>query len=129
MLLSFNQVLFLILTVVGVVVLVFLARFLIQLRRTAREGEKALVEAQDLLADLRTLEKKLNARVDDVGEILVSSKKTAAGAAEIAQFVAGRVLRPLSNYWPVIYPLLRFGWKKYRKRKEEKDKERDDVES
>jgi hypothetical protein len=126
--LSLNQILFLILTVVGVVVLVFLVRFLIQLTRTAREGEKALVEAQGLLADLRTLEKKLNARVDDVGQILDSSKKTVAGAAEIAQFVAGRALRPVSAYWPIIYPLLRFGWKKYRKHKNEK-KERDDVAS
>jgi hypothetical protein len=125
MFLSFNQTLFLILTVVGVVVLVFLARFLIQLRRTAREGEKALVEAQGLLADLRTLEKNLNARVDDVGQVLVSSKKAVAGAGEIAQFVARRMLRPVSTYWPVIYPLLRFGWKKYRKRK--KEKERNDV--
>ena len=124
MFLSFNQTLFLILTVVGVVVLVFLARFLVQLRRTAREGEKTLIEAQGLLADLRPLEKKLNARVDDVGQILDSSKKAAAGAAEITQFVAWRMLRPASIYWPLIYPLLRFGWKKYRKRKE---KERDDV--
>ncbi len=124
MFLSFNQTLFLILTVVGVVVLVFLARFLIQLRRTAREGEKALVEAQGLLADLRTLEKKLNARVDDVGQILESSKKAVSGAGEIAQFVALRMLRPASTYWPIIYPILRFGWKKYRKRKE---KEKDDV--
>ncbi len=128
MLLSFNQTLFLILTVVGVVGLVFLVRFLIQLTRTAREGEKALVEAQGLLADLRSLEKKLNSRVDDVGQLLDSSKKAVTGAAEIAQFVAGRVLRPASIYWPVIYPLLRFGWKKYRKRKERK-KEKDDVES
>ena len=126
MFLSFNQTLFLILTVVGVVVLVFLARFLIQLRRTAREGEKALVEAQGLLADLRTLEKKLNARVDDVGQILESSKKAVSGAGEIAQFVALRMLRPASTYWPIIYPILRFGWKKYRKRKE---KEKDDVAS
>ncbi len=124
MFLSFNQTLFLILTVVGVVVLVFLARFLIQLRRTAREGEKALIEAQGLLADLRTLEKKLNARVDDVGQILESSKKAVSGAGEIAQFVALRMLRPASTYWPIIYPVLRFGWKKYRKRKE---KEKDDV--
>ena len=128
MLLSFNQVLFLILTVVGTVALVFLVRFLIQLTRTAREGEKALVEAQGLLADFRTLEKKLNARVDDVGQILDSSKKAVAGAGEIAQFVAGRVLRPVSAYWPVLYPLLRFGWKKYRKHKREK-KEKDDVAS
>jgi len=128
MFLTFSQTLFLILTIAGVVGLVFLVRFLIQLTRTAREGEKALVEAQGLLADLRTLEKKLNARVDDVGEILNSSKKTVAGTAEIVQFVARRALRPASAYWPIIYPLLRFGWKKYRKRKKEK-KERNDVES
>ena len=46
MTLTLNQVLWIILTVAGVVVLTFLALFLNQLRKTAREAETTLVKAR-----------------------------------------------------------------------------------
>jgi len=119
--LTLNETLFLILTIAAVVLAVFLVRFLIQVRRTARAAEKALGEFQDLLDELQVLERKLSARVDDVGEILQSSKQAVAGISEIALFAATKVVRPASNYWPILYPLLRFGWRQFKKRKEGKD--------
>jgi len=121
MFLTLNQALFLILTVTAVVVAVFFVRFLIQLRRTARQGEKALGELTTLLDEIQVLERKVSARVDDMGEIIQSSKQAVAGISEIAAFATTKVIRPASNYWPVLYPLLRFGWRQFKKRKERKD--------
>jgi hypothetical protein len=116
--LSLNQVLFLILTIAAVVAVVFLVRFLIQLRRTAREGEKTLAKAQELMEGFKEIEAKINAGLDDVGQVLQTSKKAAAGISEIAGFVTAKVIRPSAKYWPFLFPLLRIGWLQLKKRKE-----------
>jgi uncharacterized protein YoxC len=67
MILTLNQVLGIILTVAGVVAIVFLVLFLNQLRRTAREGEKTLAKAGETMDALQMIEAKLNASLDDVG--------------------------------------------------------------
>ena len=121
MLLTLNQTLFIVLTIAAVIVAVFLVRFLVQIRRTARQAEKALGELTTLLDELQVLERKFSARVDDMGEVLQSSKQAVAGISEIALFAATKVVRPASNYWPILYPLLRFGWRHFKKRKERKD--------
>jgi multidrug transporter EmrE-like cation transporter len=119
--LTLNQVLFIILTVAAVVAVVFLVRFLIQLRRTAREGEKALAKAQELMDGLREIEGKINASLEDVGQVLQTSKKVAAGVTEITGLLATRVIRSSAKYWPFILPLVSFGWQRLKKRKEKKD--------
>jgi hypothetical protein len=123
MLLTLNQVLFVILTIAAVVAVVFLVRFLIQVRRTAQEGEKALVKAQELMEGFKVIEAKINTSLDDVGQVLQTSKKAAAGVSEIAGFVTAKVIRPSARYWPFIFPLVRFGWQQLKKRKENKDGE------
>ena len=122
MLLTLNQILFLVLTIAAVVVVVFLVLFLAQIRRTARQGERTLVEIADLAVSLKELERKLDARIDDVGELLESSKKTAAGLAEASFFLTTKVVRPASRYWPILFPLLRMGWKQLKKLKKKKEK-------
>lgn len=119
--LTLNQFLFLVLTMAAVVAVTFLALFLNQLRKTARQGEKTLAEVRELAQELRVLEQKVNARVDDVGEIMESSKKVVAGVSEVLLFATTRIIRPASRYWPVLYPLLQLGWRHYKKRKERKD--------
>jgi ABC-type transporter Mla subunit MlaD len=116
--LTLNQTLFLVLTFAAVVVVVFLVLFLAQLRRTAREGERTLAELRELAGSLKEIERKVNARIDDVGELLASSKKTAASLAEASLFLTTRVVRPASRYWPILFPLLRMGWRQLKKRKE-----------
>jgi hypothetical protein len=120
--LTLSQILFLVLTVAAVVVVVFLILFLIQMRRTAREGERTLAEVRELAVSLKEIERKVNARIDDVGELLESSKQTAAGLAQASLFLTTRVVSPVSRYWPLLYPLLRIGWKQLKKLKKRKEK-------
>jgi len=121
MALNLNQVLFLILTVVAVVVAVFLVRFLIQLRRTAGEGEKTLAEMRRLAENLNELDLVVKAKVEDLGRLVEASKSTAMNLSEASMFLTTRLLRPAANYWPLVYPLLTLFWRRIRKRKEKKD--------
>jgi drug/metabolite transporter (DMT)-like permease len=121
MILTLNQVLGIILTVAGVVAIVFLVLFLNQLRRTAREGEKTLAKARETMDGLQMIEAKLNASLDNVGEVLAVSKKAASGISEIAAFFTSKIIRPTAKYWPFIFPLVRLGLQQMRKRKEKKD--------
>jgi len=121
MLLTFNQTLFLILTVAAVVIAVFLILFLLQLRRTAQEAEKSLQELQLTLAKLKTIEDKVERRLDETGTIIESAKKTVSGLSELSLFFTTRVVRPAAKYWPVIFPLVRYGWQLIKKRKEKKN--------
>ncbi len=121
MLLTFNQVLFLILTLVATVVAVFLVLFLIQLRRTTREAEKSFQELQIILHKLEKIEDKLDRRLDDAGTIIDSAKQTISGLSELSFFLTTRLVRPASRLWPVLLPLLRFGWQLMKKRKEKKN--------
>jgi len=121
MTLTLNQVLFIILTVAAVVAVTFLAMFLNQLRRTAREGEKTLIKAQETMAGLQVIEAKLNASLDNVGEVLATSKKAVSGLAEISFLISSKIVRPSVKYWPFLFPLVRFGLQQMKKRKEKKD--------
>ncbi len=118
MVLTLNQVLLIVLSFAAVVAAVFLILFLIQLRKTARAGEQTLVELRELAEGLKTIQKKIDVRIDDVGEILESSKKTVAGLSETTAFLTTKMIRPASQYWPILYPLFRLGWRLYKNRKE-----------
>jgi len=119
--LNLNQVLFLILTVAAVVVAVFLVRLLIQLRRTAGEGERALVEMKRLAENLNELDLVVKAKVEDLGKLVEASKDTAVNLSQASMFLTARVLKPAANYWPLVFPVFMFFWKRMRKRKEKKD--------
>lgn len=121
MLLTFNQVLYLLLTVAALVLAVVLAVFLLQLRRTAREAEKSFQELQLVLQRFEKIEDKLERRLDEAGEIISSTKKAVSGLGELSIFLTTNVVRPASRFWPVLFPLLRFGWQLMKKRKEKKN--------
>jgi hypothetical protein len=118
MLLTLNQVLVIILTVAAVVVATLLSLFLVQLRRTAREGEKTLVKAQEAMDGLKEIEAKLNTSLDDLGQVLATSKRAAARLSDVSYLLASKVLRPSAKYWPILFPLIRLGWRQMKKRKE-----------
>lgn len=124
MLLTLNQVLLIILTLAAVVAATVLVMFLLQLRRTAREAEMALAKAQELMEGMKEIEAKLNANLDSVGEVLAGSKKALGGLSQLA-FLSPRNMfkssSKLAKYWPLIIPLVRFGWQLMRKRKEKRD--------
>ncbi|HOW86135.1 MAG TPA: DUF948 domain-containing protein [Candidatus Aminicenantes bacterium] len=121
MTLTLNQVLGIILTVAAVVAVTYLVLFLNQLRRTAREGERTLIKAQEAMDEFKVIEAKINASLNDVGEVLAASKKAVSGLSEISLFLTSKVIRPSSKYWPILFPLISFGLRQLRKRKEKKD--------
>jgi hypothetical protein len=121
MAITLNQVLFLILTIAAVVVAVFLVRFLIQIRRTAGEGAKTLAEMRRLAENLNELDQVVKTKVEDLGQLVEASKNTAVNLSQASLFLTTRILKPTANYWPVVYPLLMFFWKRLKKRKEKKD--------
>jgi hypothetical protein len=121
MALTLNQILFIILTVAAVVVAAFLVRFLVQLGRTAREGEKTLAEMKRLAENLNELDLVVKAKVEDVGQLVDASKNAAANLSQASLLLTTRFLKPASSYWPLIYPVLMFLFKRSKKRKEKKD--------
>jgi len=121
MLLTLNQVLFIVITFAFVVAIVFLVLFLIQLRKTALEGQRTLTELRELAESLKGIEKKVNARIDDVGEIIKDTRKTVAGLSEATFFLTTKLVRPAFRLWPIVFPLARLGWQYLKKRKEKRD--------
>ncbi len=117
--LTLNQFLLLVLTFSAVIVAVFLVRFLGQLRRTAAEGEKALVEVRRLAANLNELDGLIKERVTDLGELMEASKRTASFMAEASFLLTTRILRPGSRYWRWLFPAAAFLWRRFKKRKED----------
>ncbi|MFQ6107949.1 MAG: hypothetical protein ACE5L7_00155 [Candidatus Aminicenantales bacterium] len=115
--LTLNQFLLLVLTLAAVVVVTMLAMLFFQLRKTAKEGELTLKELRDLLLSLKQTNRKINSRIDEVGEIVEASKKTAVSLSEIAFFLSTKVVKPSSKYWPFLFPLIRLGWRQIRKKK------------
>lgn len=116
--LTLNQFLLLVLTFAAVIFVIFLVLFIAQLRRTAAEGERTLAEVRKLIENLNDLEKDIQARLKDLGQIMEASKKTVLNFSEASFFLATRVMRPAARYWPFIHPLITFLWRHFRKRKE-----------
>ncbi len=119
--LTLTQFLLLVITLAVVVGVTFLITLLIQLRRTLKEGEKTLAEITELAKHLQDTNQKVQAKIDDFGEMITASKKTVIGFSEITWFLTTKILRPSSKYWPLLFPLLRFGWRQLKKRKEDKN--------
>jgi uncharacterized protein YoxC len=121
MTLTLNQALGIVLTVAAVVAVIYLVMFLNQLRKTAREGEKTLVKAQETMDGLNEIEAKINASLDNVGEVLATSKRAVAGLTGVTHFLTSSVIRPSARFWPLLVPLLSFGLKKMKKKRRNKD--------
>jgi hypothetical protein len=119
--LTLNQFLLLVITIAVVVAVTFLINLLRQLRKTAHEAEEALIEVKKLVGEARETSRSIQAKIEDVGELVQASKKTAVGISEIAWFVTTKILRPSSKYWPFLFPLIRLGWRQAKKFKEEKN--------
>jgi type II secretory pathway pseudopilin PulG len=119
--LTLNQFLLLVITIAVVVAVTFLVNLMRQLRKTAQEAEETLVEIRMLASEARETSRSVQSKIEDVGELVLATKKTAVSVAEIAWFVTTKILRPSSKYWPFLFPLIRLGWRQAKKRKEEKN--------
>jgi len=118
--LTLNQILFLVITLTFVVAVTFLVSLFIQLKKTAREGENTLKEIQSLVKDLKETSHMVQKKMDECGEMMENAKKTAAGLSDIVVFLSTKLIRPSSKFWPILFPLMRFGWRHAKKKKEEK---------
>jgi hypothetical protein len=119
--LTLSQVLFIILTVAAVVAVVFLVQLFAQLRKTAAEAEKALVEVRALAKNLSELDFAVKARVDEFGDTLRASKKAALSVSEASFLVTSKFLQPSSKLLPLLLPVARFVLRQVKKRKEKKN--------
>lgn len=118
--LTLNQFLFLVITIAVVVAITYLVMLMIQLKKTAKEGERTLFEINALVKRLQDTSEKLNGKIDDMGEIVKATKQSASGLAEISTFLAMRIIRPSRRYW-YLFPLIRLGWRVIKKKKEAKN--------
>jgi len=118
--LTLNQALLLIITFAFVIAIIFLIRLFAQLRKTAVEGEKTLAEIRDLAKNLKELDELVKEKIGEMGKTLEASKKAAVNLSEAAMLVTTKILRPSSNYLPLILPVARFLWRQWKKRKEKK---------
>ena len=119
--LTLNQFLWLVITIAVVVAVTFLVILLRQLRRTAHEAEKTLIEIKMLVEEARETSRSVQVKLEDVGELVQASKKTAVNVSEMAWFLTTKILRPRAKYWPFLFPLIRLGWRQAKKLKEEKN--------
>lgn len=119
--LTLNQFLFLVITFAIVIAVTFLVILFSQLRKTAKEGEETLVEIKSLVTNLRNLSQSIHTKIEDLDEILETTKKTAVSLSEISWFLVAKIIRPSSRFWPFLFPFLRLGWRQLKKRKEEKN--------
>jgi len=117
--LTLNQFLLLVLTMTAVAAVTAWVIFLIQLKKTVKEGEKTLSEIQSLAGNLSSLSLKIHQKMDDVGDAVESAKKAADHLAEIAWFITSKIIRPGSRFWPLLFPLIKMGWRHGKKKKEE----------
>jgi predicted PurR-regulated permease PerM len=116
--LTLNQFLFLVMTIAVVVAVTFLVTLFIQLKKTAKEGEETLVEIKSLVRNLSETSLKAREKIDEVDETLQAVKKTANRLAQLTWFMTTRFYGSSSKYWPFAFPLIRLGWRLWKKRKE-----------
>ncbi len=119
--LTLSQFLFLVLTFAAVVAVTFLAMFLNQMRKTAREGEKTLIEARELVTNLNSTSLKVNQKVEELGDVVDAARKTAVGISDATMFLSTRIMKPATRYWPFVLPLVRLIMRQWRKKKKEEE--------
>lgn len=120
MVLTLEQVLFVVLTVSAVAAVTFLCITLVQIKKTAREAERTFVEIRSLTADLKRLEQKAGRQLDELGSTLQSARRAANVMSGTAHHMTSGAFGPAIRYWPLIFPLLRGGWRLWKKRKEKR---------
>lgn len=120
MTLTLNQALFLVLTIAFVAAVVYLVRLLVQLRKTAAEGAKALAEFAELARHLKELDLVVKDQVEELAKTIAASKRAAVNVAEASSLITSKFVRPSSKYLPLILPVAQFLWRQVGKRKKER---------
>ncbi len=120
MLLSLNQVLLIVIVLAAVVAVTVFVILALQIRKTATEAEKTLVEYKELAKSLQLLDQTLKDKLEVLGETLEAARKTAVQVSGTTLWLSTRIFRPTFKWWPMLAPVLRFVWKKWKQKKEER---------
>ena len=115
---SLTNILLIVLIVAAVIAIVFLVRLFIQLRTTAREAEKTLVEVRVLVQHLSELDLEVKARVEELGDTLRVSRKAAVGLSEATIQVTSKLLPGPAKFLPLVLPVASFVLRQMKKKKE-----------
>jgi len=116
---TLTHILLIVLTVAGVVSVVFLVRLLIQLRTTAGEAEKTLAEVRVLVQNLTELDLEVKARVEELRDTLQVSRTAAVGLSEATIMqVTSKLLPAPVRFLPFVLPVARFAVRQMKKRKD-----------
>jgi hypothetical protein len=121
--LTLAQILSIILTVAAVVAVIFLVQLFIQLRRTAAEAEKTMIEVRALAKSMSELELVVRERVNEMGDTIKVARKAALGLSEASLRVTSKMLPFPGKYLPLLFPVARFVMKSIKKNKEQADVE------
>ena len=105
---SLIHILLIVLIVAAVGAVIFLVRLLIQLRTTAEEAEKTLVEARVLVRHLSELDLEVKARVEELGGALGVSKTVAVEISKAAALVTSKFLPAPLRYLPFVLLAARY---------------------
>jgi hypothetical protein len=92
----------------AVVAVVFLVRLLIQLRATAGEAEKTLVEVRALAQNLSELDLEIKARIEETGDAIGVFRKAAVDVSRAALVAAWRFLPTPAKCLVLILPAARY---------------------
>jgi len=121
MTLTLNQVLLIVIVLGGVVAVTVFVILALQLKKTAAEAEKTLVEYRELAKNLQLLDQTLKDKLEVLGQTLEAARKTAFDVSKTTFWLSTRVFRPAVKWWPLVTPVLRFVWRKWKQRKEDRD--------
>ena len=120
MTLTLNQVLFIVIALAVVVAVSAFVILALQLKKTAAEAEKTLAEYKELAKSLQLLDQTVKDKLDDLGETLQAARKAAVQVSGVTLWLTSKVVQPAAKWWPMLAPVLKYVWRKWKQRKEER---------
>jgi hypothetical protein len=105
---SLSVFLLAVLVAAAVVAVVFLVRLLIQLRATAEEAGKTLVEVRALAQSLSELDLEIKARIEETGETIGAFREAAGDVSKAALLAAWRFLPTPAKYLMLLFPAAQY---------------------
>jgi hypothetical protein len=119
--LTLNQFLFLIITLALVAAVTAFIILAFQLKRTAAEAEKTLAEYKELAKNLQILDRIIKDKMDELGHTLQAARQAAGQVSGATMWLSSKIVRPGFKWWPLVAPVVRFVWRQWKKRKEERN--------
>jgi hypothetical protein len=107
----------------AVVAVVFLVLLLIQLRTTAAEAGKTLVEVRVLAQNLSELDLEIKARIEEAGDTIGVIRKAAGDVSKAALLAVWKFLPSPAKYLTLLLPAARYIAQQIKQGKEDQNVE------